>query len=92
MFVLLLIFVVALIGFGFLNPMWWVAAGVLIFGLAHFGRGGSGRRSHGGDPDYRDYRDYRDQQDRWARRYSRQRRSRWNRQDSRDRRDHDHRR
>jgi hypothetical protein len=86
MFVLLLIFVVALIGFGFLNPMWWVAAAVLIFGLVHYGRGGSGRRGHGDDPDYRDYRD---QQDRWDRRYSRQRRSRWNRQ---DRRDHDHRR
>jgi hypothetical protein len=89
MFVLLLIFVVTLIGFGFLNPMWWVAAAVLIFGLVHYGRSGSGHRGHGDDPDYRDYRDYRDQQDRWDRRYSRQRRSRWNRQ---GRRDHDHRR
>ena len=42
MFVLFLILVVALLGLGLLNPIWWVAAAALIFGLVHYGRGGSG--------------------------------------------------
>ena len=84
MFVLLLILVVALLGLGLLNPIWWMAAAALIFGLVHYGRGGAGGWGRGGDSEYREYRDHRDRQDRWDRRYSRQRRGAWNRQD------HDH--
>ncbi|MFB9452114.1 hypothetical protein [Streptomyces antimycoticus] len=32
MFVLLLILIMVLFGFGFLNPIWWVAAAVLVYG------------------------------------------------------------
>lgn len=84
-FVLLLILILALFGLGFLNPLWWVAAAVLIFGGVHYGRGGGGSAGHGDDSGYGDYRDYRDRQDRWDRRYRRQRQGRWNRQDRRDR-------
>ncbi|HET6355476.1 hypothetical protein [Streptomyces sp.] len=79
-----LILFLALVGLGFLNPIWWVAAAVLIFGAVHYRRGGYGRGGRDGDSDYGEYRDYRDRQDRWDRRYSRQRRGRWNRQDRRD--------
>ncbi|MFF1839951.1 hypothetical protein ACFVXE_38260 [Streptomyces sp. NPDC058231] len=34
---LLLILLVALFGLGFLSPVWWVAAAVLIFGLVQPG-------------------------------------------------------
>ncbi|MFF4732512.1 hydrophobic protein [Streptomyces mirabilis] len=40
MFVSLLILLMALFGFGFLRPIWWVAAIVLTFGAAQYGRGG----------------------------------------------------
>ncbi|NUK59500.1 hypothetical protein [Streptomyces lunaelactis] len=73
---LFLILFLALVGLGFLNPLWWVAAAVLIFGVVQYGRGGYGRGGRGGDSDYGEYRDYRDRQDRWDRRYSRQRRGR----------------
>ncbi|WP_371749902.1 hypothetical protein OG302_41385 [Streptomyces sp. NBC_01283] len=87
MIVLFAILVVALLGFGFLNPMWWAAAAVLIFGVVHYGRGG-GSRDQGGNFEYRDYRDYRDRQNRWARRYRRRRQGRWNRQDRWDEQHH----
>jgi hypothetical protein len=90
-FVLILILIAALFGLGFLHPIWWVAAAVLVYGVAHHGRDRGGGRSYSGgsDPgDYRDYRDRRNRQDRWDRRYSRQNRARWRRQ---DRRDHEHR-
>ncbi|MEC4019099.1 hypothetical protein, partial [Streptomyces sp. H27-D2] len=86
MLALLLIPVVVLFGLGFLNPLWWVAAAVVVYGAVHYGRGGARRRGYRGDsdyPDYRDYRDHRDRQDRWGRRYARDRRSRWYRQDRR---------
>ncbi|MFF7881262.1 hypothetical protein ACH40F_06655 [Streptomyces sp. NPDC020794] len=42
MFVSLLNLLVALFGFsfGFLRPIWWVAAAVLVFGAAQYGRRG----------------------------------------------------
>ncbi|MFI1399937.1 hydrophobic protein [Streptomyces sp. NPDC020681] len=49
---LFLILILALVGLGFLNPLWWVAAAVLIFGAVHYGRGGYGRGGRGGDSDY----------------------------------------
>ncbi|GGX86988.1 hypothetical protein GCM10010324_35610 [Streptomyces hiroshimensis] len=81
----LLILVVALVGFGFLHPLLWVAAAVLIFGVVRYGRGDAGRPGffrHGRD--YQEYRDRRDRLDRWDRRYRQQRRGRWARQDRRD--------
>ncbi|MEU5632667.1 hypothetical protein ACH47C_13425 [Streptomyces rishiriensis] len=91
MFVLLLVLIGALFAFGFLHPIWWVAAALLVYGVTHYGRdrGGGRSRSDGSDlQDYRDYRERRDRQDRWDRRYSRQNRARWRRE---DRRDHEHR-
>lgn len=82
MTVLLFILVLVLFGLGFLNPLWWVAATVLVFALVGPGRRGRGR---GHDSDYGEYKDQRDREDRWERRYRRQRRGRWNRQDRRDR-------
>ncbi|GAA1369511.1 hypothetical protein [Streptomyces beijiangensis] len=80
MLVLLLILLVLLFGLGFLNPIWWVAAAIVVYGLVRTGRS----RGRDAGSDYGDYRDYRDRQDRWDRRYRRQRRGRWNRQDRRD--------
>ncbi|MFD9187117.1 hypothetical protein ACFWCA_02705 [Streptomyces phaeochromogenes] len=40
MFVLLAILIVVLFGLGFMNPIWWVAAAVLVFGA---GRAGGAR-------------------------------------------------
>ena len=88
--VLLLILIAALFGLGFLDPVWWVAAAVLVFGAAHYSRdrgGGLGRGNRSDLGDYRDYQDRRDRQDRWDRRYSRQNRARWRREDQRD---HEH--
>lgn len=93
MFVLFLVLVGALFAFGFLHPVWWVAAAVLVYGVTHYGRDRGGGRSRSDGPDledhrdYRDYREHRDRQDRWDRRYSRQNRARWRRE---DRRDHEH--
>lgn len=84
-FVLLLIVALILFGFGFLNPIWWVAAAVLVFGATRYGRDRGGGRGLGGGSDYGEYRDRRERQDRWDRRYSRQHRARWRRQDRRDR-------
>jgi hypothetical protein len=86
-FVLLLILIVVLFGLGFLSPLWWVAAGVLVFGATRYGRGDGGGwiRGDGSDlGEYRDYENHRDRQDRWDRRYSRQYRARWRREDRRD--------
>ncbi|MDV9168846.1 hypothetical protein R6V09_01630 [Streptomyces sp. W16] len=87
MFVLLLILIVVLFGLGFLNPLWWVAAAVLVFAATRHGRGGGGWiRGDGSDlGEYRDYENRRDRQDRWDRRYSRRHRARWRREDRRDR-------
>ncbi|MFE9404965.1 hypothetical protein ACFYNY_25035 [Streptomyces sp. NPDC006530] len=83
MIVLLTLIVMTLLGLGFLNALWWVAAGVLIFGLYHHRRGGYGGWNREDEAGFRDYRDYRDRQDRWGRRYARQRRGRWLREDRR---------
>ena len=90
MFVLLLILIAVLFGFGFLQPIWWVAAAVLVYGATRYGRDRGGGRSRSGPSDlgdYRDYRERRDRRERWDRRYSRQNRARWRRE---DRRDHEH--
>ncbi|MCX5328405.1 MULTISPECIES: hypothetical protein [unclassified Streptomyces] len=87
MFVSLLILIVVLFGLGFLSPVWWVAAAVLVFSATRHGgdRGGGWIRSDGSDlGDYRDYEHRRDRQDRWDRRYSRRNRARWRREDRRD--------
>ena len=96
MFVLLLILLAVLFGFGFLHPIWWVAAAVLAYGATRHGRGHGGGLSRGGGSDlgdyrgprdYQDYRERRDRQDRWDRRYTRQNRARRRRE---DRREHEH--
>ncbi|MET9785060.1 hypothetical protein [Streptomyces canus] len=38
MFVLLLVLILILFGSGFLNPLWWWAATVLVFGATRHGR------------------------------------------------------
>ncbi|GAA4090032.1 hypothetical protein [Streptomyces shaanxiensis] len=88
MLVLLLILIAALFGFGFLDPIWWVAAAVLVYAATRHGRDRGGGRSRSGSSDLGDYRDYqerRNRQERWDRRYSRQNRARWRREDRRDR-------
>ena len=88
MFVLLLVLIVVLFGLGFLDPVWWVAAAVLVFGAAHYSRdrgGGLGRSDRSDLGDYRVYEQRRDRQDRWDRRYTRRHRARWRREDRRDR-------
>ena len=96
MFVLLLILLAVLFGFGFLHPIWWVAAAVLAYGATRHGRGHGGGLSRGGGSDlgdyrgprdYQDYRERRDRQDRWDRRYTRQNRARRRRE---ERREHEH--
>ncbi|GGR07839.1 hypothetical protein [Streptomyces netropsis] len=84
---LLLVVCLALIGFGFLHPLLWVAAAVLIFGAVRYGRDDGGRVGSRYDRDYQEYRDRRDRQERWDRRYRRQRRGRWDRQDRQDHRE-----
>jgi protein-S-isoprenylcysteine O-methyltransferase Ste14 len=88
-FVLLLILIVVLFGFGFLNPIWWVAAAVLVYGATRYGRDRGEGRGRSGSSDLGDYRDYRDRRERWDRRYSRRNRARWR---CEGRRDHIHRR
>ncbi|WP_327721824.1 hypothetical protein OG381_45290 [Streptomyces sp. NBC_00490] len=90
MFLLLLIVIAVLFGLGFLNPIWWVAGAVLVYGATRHARDRGGGRTHDGGADlgdYRDYRDYRDRRERWDRRYSRHNRARRRRE---DRRDHEH--
>ncbi|WP_405513619.1 hypothetical protein [Streptomyces canus] len=96
MFVLLLMLFAVLFGFGFLHPIWWVAAAVLAYGATRHGRGHGGGLGRGGGSDlgdyrgprdYQDYRERRDRQDRWDRRYTRQNRARRRRE---DRREHEH--
>ncbi|MCZ4509077.1 hypothetical protein O3Q52_12850 [Streptomyces sp. ActVer] len=88
MFALLLVLILVLFGLGFLDPVWWVAAAVLVFGAAHYSRdrGGSPGRGNRSDlGDYRGYEQRRDRQDRWDRRYTRRHRARWRREERRDR-------
>lgn len=85
MFVLLLVLIVVLFGLGFLNPLWWVAAAVLLFGATRYGRDRGGGWIRGDGSDLGDYRDYQERRDRQDRRYSRQNRARWRREDRRDR-------
>lgn len=87
MFALLLIFLVALFGFGFLPPLWWVLLAVLAYGVVRRRphRGGGRSRGDGSGPgDYRAYQERRLRQERWDRRYSRQNRARWQNEDRRD--------
>ncbi|MFF1765954.1 hypothetical protein [Streptomyces sp. NPDC058249] len=84
MFVLLLILIVVLFGLGFINPIWWVAAAVLLFGATRYGRDRGGGWIRGDRSDLGDYRDYQERRDRQDRRYSRQHRARWRREDRRD--------
>ncbi len=86
-FVLLLILILILFGSGFLNPLWWWVAAVLVFGATRHGRdrGGGWIRGDGSDVgQYRDYEHRRDPRDRWDRRYSRRHRARWRREGRRD--------
>jgi hypothetical protein len=46
-----------LFGLGFLGPLWWVAAAVLVFGATRYGRGGGGGWIRGDGSDLGDYRD-----------------------------------
>lgn len=77
MFVLLLVLFVILFGFGFLHPIWWVAAAsaVLVFGAAQYGRRGEGGgwdRGGGSDPGgYREFWDRRRLRARWRRKVRR---------------------
>ncbi|KUM86536.1 MULTISPECIES: hypothetical protein [Streptomyces] len=93
MFVLLLVLIAVLFGFGFLQPMWWAVAAVLVYGAIRQSRhrgggpsrgGGSDREGYRAPRDYRDYRERRDRQDRWDRRYTRQNRARLRRENRRD--------
>lgn len=72
----LLLFVMALIGFGFQEPVLWLAAAVLVFGHVRYGRGGGGSSGDRSDSEYRAYRDRRDSQTRLERRYQRENRGR----------------
>jgi hypothetical protein len=86
-FVLLLVLILILFGSGFLNPLWWWVAAVLVFGATRHGpdRGGGWIRGDGSDVGpYRDYEHRRDRQEHWDRRYSRRHRARWRREDRRD--------
>ncbi|WP_019073852.1 hypothetical protein [Streptomyces hokutonensis] len=88
MFVLLLIPVLVLFGLGFLNPLWWMAAAVLVYGVTRLDRdrGGGRSRDDGSDlGNYRDYQERRDRRERWDRRYNRQHRARRRREDRQDR-------
>ncbi|MFF4356337.1 hypothetical protein [Streptomyces sp. NPDC001604] len=77
MFVLLLILIVVLFGFGFLHPIWWAAAAsvVLVFGAAQYGRRGEGggwdRGGSSGPGEYWDHRDRRRHRARWRRKVRR---------------------
>ncbi|WP_314244608.1 hypothetical protein [Streptomyces sp. DSM 40907] len=87
MSIVLLVLLVALILFGYLNHLLWVTAAVLLFAFVRRGRWGGSRHQgdHRGYDDYDDYRDHRDQQHRWDRRYARQHRGRRSREARRDR-------
>ncbi|MCX4918125.1 hypothetical protein [Streptomyces sp. NBC_00687] len=87
MFVLLLVLIVVMFTLGFHSPVWWLIAGVLVFGVARNSRdrgGGWGRGSRSDLGEYRDYQDRRHRQEQWDRRYRRQHRARWRREDRRD--------
>ncbi|MCX5201367.1 hypothetical protein OG897_07865 [Streptomyces sp. NBC_00237] len=73
MVVLLGICVVVLVVMGFSQPVWWLAAGALVYLALRYGRGAAGRggAQRGG---YDEYRARREQRDKWDRRYRRQHR------------------
>ncbi|MER5886729.1 hypothetical protein ABT160_23130 [Streptomyces sp. NPDC001941] len=95
--VFLFLLLAVLFGLGFLSPLWWVAAAVVLFGVIAPGRGDTGgwARRRGSDgsryrdyQDYRAYRDYREYQDRryaWPRRYRRRPRDEQRREERQDR-------
>lgn len=88
MFILLLVLIVVMFALGFLNPVWWLVAGVLVFGLARNSRDRGGGWGNGARSDlggYRDYQQRRNRQEQWDRRYRRQHRAQWRREDRRDR-------
>ncbi|WP_055489703.1 hypothetical protein [Streptomyces sp. TP-A0356] len=70
---------VVLVLLGFSNHAWWLAAVVLLFLYAQYGRRSSSASSPGTGPapgaaaTYRQYRERRDQQAKWERRYRRER-------------------
>ncbi|MEV7884000.1 hypothetical protein ACWD3I_10830 [Streptomyces sp. NPDC002817] len=64
MLVLLFILIVALFGFGFLDPLWWVAAAVPVYGVTRHGPGRGGGRSGDGGSDLGNYRARRRREDR----------------------------
>ncbi|MEV7241415.1 MULTISPECIES: hypothetical protein [unclassified Streptomyces] len=67
--------VLVILGFG--NHTWWLAAGVLLYLYAKYGRGAPAAPPPAGAgpaPDsYRAYRERRDRQAKWERRYRRER-------------------
>ncbi|MFF4503886.1 hypothetical protein [Streptomyces sp. NPDC001401] len=70
MFVFLLVLIAVLLGFGFLHPIWWVAAAsaVLVFGAVQYGRRGEGGGwDRGGGSDPGEHRDRRTHRARWRR-------------------------
>lgn len=71
MVVLLVVGVVVLVAMGFSQPVWWLIAGVVLYGYLRFGNGVRGASGRGG---YGEYRERREQRDRWDRRYRRQHR------------------
>lgn len=82
MIALFAILIVAVLGFGLLQPRVVGGRSVLTFGAVHHGRGGAGSWSQGRDSEFRDYLD---RQIRWNRR---RHRGLWNRQDRRHERHH----
>ncbi|MEU1591287.1 hypothetical protein ABZ468_00135 [Streptomyces sp. NPDC005708] len=68
--------IVVLVILGFGNHAWWLAAAVLLFLYAQYGRGSSAS-SPGGPPgaaaSYQEYRERRDLHAKWERRYRRER-------------------
>ena len=73
----LLVILVILVGLGFAKPVLWLAAGVLIYGITRYRRGGRlGRRD---DLEYLEYRRGRALRDGLERRYDGDRRSIWSR-------------
>ncbi|MEV6398421.1 hypothetical protein AB0M39_27200 [Streptomyces sp. NPDC051907] len=71
---LLVITLVALMGFGFVEPVLWLAAAVLVFAQVRYGRRADGSAGSRGEREYRAYRDRRDAQAVFERRYQRERR------------------
>ncbi|GAA4808759.1 hypothetical protein [Streptomyces ziwulingensis] len=87
MIVLLIVLAVVFLGLGFLEPLWWLAAAAMLYGVTRHRRTHGGFIGRGGRSDaagYRDYQQRRDRTERWDRRYSRNHRARRRREDRRD--------